>query len=313
MIKLSETITNLRVKGGLPDLLFREVLGNETPKVLFVRTHNEFIDELIGQYGTTIVPFGTTYLLNKGLDAFIKRLDLPQTTAAKDWVTLAKSLALYSCLGSLLMSMPQVRNLITQWRIGNQSYAQMIGEKKEDSKTKTNEKAVSQKYQNAILRNLSVGGLGVLASMGIGLSLAKKNVEMPRLLKLFNQHLGMEDGNLIGMGGVKAFLFWSIPSYAGYFLGSRDPYEVQELAIKYAAFLIGFFGMPKLVEPFLEKQFTKESKWIGSPENQRYLAKAFTSILALGVLPPLLNIYLTHQRIEHENKQKNQSKLKLSA
>jgi hypothetical protein len=303
MMKLSNIITHLRVNRGLPDLLFREVLGNETSKVVLVRTPNEFIDELVGQYGTTLVPFGSTYLLNKGLDAFIKRVNLPKTEVAQEWVQLSKSLALYSSLGALLMSMSQVRNLVTQWRIGDQSYAQIIGEKKESSTTEPSQRLASQRCKKAIARNLIVGGAGVVASMGIGLTCAKKNTKMPQLFKAFNQHLGLKNGDLIGMEGWKAFLFWSIPSYAGYFLAARDPYEVQELSIKYTAFLVGFFAMPFLVSPFLKKLFTQESKWFGSPENQRYLAEAFTSILALGVLPPLLNIYLTRQRIQRENKQ----------
>jgi hypothetical protein len=128
----------------MPDIVFREVTGNNIPHVAIVRNKDEFIDQSISQFGNTAAYFGTGLLMDKLLDAPLKMTGQKLEALSKPWFFLGKSLSLFSLIAAVNLATPALRNYITTKRTNTTNYAEMIGEK---SRTATQAHSVEVSLQ----------------------------------------------------------------------------------------------------------------------------------------------------------------------
>ena len=290
----------------LADWMACELVGNATPKVLLVRTKAEMLDEALTQYGGDIVFVGGAALLNKALAHLPRLLKLPVNAATTPWLIAGRSIATLSAISTGYLALPHIRNFITLHVTGTRNYAEMIGEKTKRHKTDKEKQAEGR----ASLKKALIPLVAELAILGVTLPVTamamKKQWALPGVLKLFNKHLALKGGDIKDIPRISQYLFWGLAAYIAYGLAATDKYERQEVALKATAFTMGFQVVPKLVEPAIKgwvDKWKSVPKFIGSKANAAYGLEYLATILTLGCLPPLLNIYLTHQRIKRENEQ----------
>lgn len=313
VISPANILTALRTN-GMWDTAFREVVSNNTPHVLIVRTKDEAIDQGISQYGNTIAYFGTGLLMNKWLDklAAKKGIVFEQLgDLGKSHFKRAKSLSIFAMIASTMLAMPFLRNYVTTSRTGTTNYAEMIGETKDNG----NSKKELQKTLNGFALKF-FGALAVGATLSVTawkklmkpLKLAQTAgtalKELPKFWKWFNKHLGLQHNDFKNFNEWGAFAFWTIPTYSGLFAGARDFYELKELALRFAAFNFAFFIFPKTFEKGLDKLVTHlkvpNTKVFGPPQNIAYLGKVVSGMILCSAIPTVVNIYLTRQRVKRD-------------
>lgn len=152
----------------------------------------------------------------------------------------------------------------------------------------------------------------------------KAALTLSQRLRNLPKHLLIENGSFDKFGGWPALLFWGVPAYGGWIHASRDPYEKKEQLLKFANFTLSFFGPALILNRFFKKQsqqkfpelkneFTNAAirkTYTRNPEKMNRALKLWatknglslvSSIIFLGTLPQLLNIYLTKRRIEKQH------------
>lgn len=152
----------------------------------------------------------------------------------------------------------------------------------------------------------SFGLASTAVTLGVAATALHKGWQAPKLLETLHHHLGLPGGDFLKLPDLPTLLFWSIPTYGAYLSAASDRYEVKELVLKFGVFCVGFFGFPKLVEPCLVKQAAKvgHHPWLGGPENIAYAGQFAASTLVLGCAPPIMNIFLTHWRVQRDEQRK---------
>ena len=294
------------------DIAAREIAGNNTPHVIIVRTPEERVEQIISQFGNSGVFFGGGLLLSKLADFAQNRLLRSATQDATHWAHLGRSFGLYGLLGSLMYSSSQFRNWVTLKRTGTIDFSDMIGETnhkaKQEDQTQQVEAAKAECVRK-IKRNVFIGS-GILAGgLALGHSLGALKVALPSVLRKeipllkgsFLNAVGLSQGKFSKLPDVGALLCWTLPTYAGLFVGSRDEYEKKETALRFGAFLLSFFLMPNVVEAGIEKVLASHpSKFFGSGKNLAWLAKLATSFVMCGSMPTVVNFGLTRMRVRQK-------------
>jgi hypothetical protein len=307
-------LTSIRTN-NLYEWMATELAGNATPKVVTVRSKAEMLDEALTQYGGDLLFVGGAVAISKALPAIYKKAGISLSGEAKAWFIATNSIASLGYLACGYLALPFLRNAITLKATGTRNYAEMIGEHK---KQKQDEQALHQemnKYLKTALLPLSIAGSLIVGSAILMAVASKKQWKAPEFVHWFNDHLGLKDkrfagqfdGDFSAIPRVSRFLFWGAAAYTAYGLAATDNHERYEVALKAAAFTLGFEVMPKLVEPLIEKKIAeacadgwKIPAFIGDKENLEFVCKYIVSVITLGLLPPALNIYLTHQRVLKE-------------
>jgi hypothetical protein len=299
----------------LADLLAREIVVNETPKVLITRTKDERLDEAWGQYGTSIPTFGVSL----GAEALFKQLEKPLGLAAlkgaeATWYKLGKSLGLYSAIASTFMGMVYVRNVITASRIGAQSYKNLVGEgSQQEAKAVSNEdtEQFKSKFKRWARHVFTAGAVGLVGFPLLGLALTKAKVPVGAMAQALDKHWSLPNGKLVDMKRWPQFWVWAVPGMAAYISASRDKYENKELYLKLAAMLTGMFVIPHTTEKWLEGWAAKGGHFplVGNRANAAYMGKCLTSLIFLSATPTLANIFLTHSRVKRDEEKAKQQAL----
>lgn len=309
---LAPIINYLRVN-KMPDIVFREITGNNIPHVAIVRNKDELIDQSICQFGNTAAFFGTGLVLDKVFEGVRKMVKTPLTPKNTQLYHFGKSLAIYSAISSILLAMPQFRNFVTTKRTHTTQYADMIGEDK--SKT-ANQDSAGQKeaqllasYRNKVLKTLGVGLGGALGLGALTLGAAKAQFKLPWLLRPVHRLIGLEKGQFKNFSPLSAVLFWVTPTFSGFLMGARDIYELKEIALRFAAFNFAFFVFPITIEKAIDRGVRKlKPTWLlGPSKNIAYMGKFFTSLALCSAIPTVVNIYLTRQRVARDKQKQNKA------
>lgn len=148
----------------MPDIVFREITGNNIPHVAIVRNKDEFLDQSMSQFGNTAAYFGTGLLMDKALNAVPKLARLQLNQATKHWFFLGKSLSIFSLIAAVNLATPFLRNYITTKRTGTTNYAEMIGEKVRNGIDKQTLDAKMKEDKNRFFKTVGIG-LAISASI----------------------------------------------------------------------------------------------------------------------------------------------------
>lgn len=285
----------------MQDIMFREIAGNNIPHALFVRNKDEMIDQSLTQFGNTAAFFGTGYALDKGIDAWSKRLYKSGLTAAQtNWLHLGKSMGILGLIASFMIASPFLRNYITAKRLGTTDFTQIVGERKrsDDEASVAKANAEGRHYLKVFGAVLGVGAAITAASLGLTHLLIKRGAGFGKVANGALKYLGLDNGKFNNLKDIPAFVFWAIPTYAGFITASRDHFEGKEIALRFGAFTAAFFVLPKAVEKGLQFAFKGRPVLGIPPNNMAYMGKFISSIVFCSAIPALVNIYLTRKRVQ---------------
>jgi len=306
---LATAINFLRVN-KMPDIVFREITGNNIPHVAIVRNKDELIDQSICQFGNTAAFFGTGLVLDKVIDGVRKLARVPLTPKNTSLYHFGKSLAIFSAISSILLAMPQFRNYVTTKRTHTTQYADMIGEdKNKNALGQQHEAQLLAKYRNKVVKTLSAGLAGSLGLTALTLMATKRKMALPWLLRPIHRWIGLQNGKFKNFSPLSAVLFWVTPTFSGFLMGARDIYELKEIALRFAAFNFAFFIFPITIEKAIDRGVRKlKPTWLlGPSKNIAYLGKFFTSLALCSAIPTVVNIYLTRQRVARDKQKQLQA------
>ena len=281
----------------------RELVGDVGPHILISRTADERIDTSVIQLTNTLLPFGLGYGLDKLYNKLQPLMNPLKTDLQHQWFGLGKSLALFAALTAVPIANAFIRSWVTLKRTGKDSFINMVGETSSENEKATHQSAKQNKlnqYRNRILGIWAAGAVASATIFGITQSLIRKAPQMGTIAKTLTEHLGLKDGKFEFFGGPKRLprvLFWGIPIYAGLFAASRDEFEFKELVLRFGAFLLAFFELPNWVKKQAEKRAPKSMiRMLGSKANFGVVAEFIATTIGFATIPPLINIFLTHQR-----------------
>jgi hypothetical protein len=296
------------------EVLAKEVVGINAPKIAVTRDQDERIDVAVNEVGNTLGYFGGGWALNHAADVLLR--DVAKTHPER--FVLGKSIALFAPLTAFMWGMPFLRNYVTAARIGVSDFARIIGKGTQAESASGNPASKSPNdYLRTFATAMAVGaGIG-LAGLGWtrmaqtikpagqlldvtirGLQSIRNIPELwlygKRSRNLF-EHLTLGSGHvdskgfMSGMNDTHAMLFWGAPAYAGWYCAARDQHERRETAIKFGTFTASFFAVPALAEHLLEKGLKLGPKTV-------YGAKFGSALTALaGTL--FFNIWLTNRKV----------------
>ncbi len=316
---------------GVWDTMTKEVVGINAPKIAVTRTNTERLDVAVSEIGNTIGAFGTGYLLDQALGKTFKSAQAAGGNAAR-WAVLGRSGAMFSAIFAIMWAMPFIRNYITAKRTGSVKFTDVIGAKGLQKNPQEDVQGAIQGYRNRALAILGLGALGVLAAAGGALLAIRRGSGLGVFKGLFGnetlaRNLLLKNGSFGDFGGMKALLFWGVPAYGGWIQASRDPYEKKEQLLKFGNFVACFFGPQLLFDKYFHGKFKNllpegvEATYKGITEALKTAAEGpgrarlqealkfwkvkslgglLTSIVLLGVMPPLINIWLTGQRVRRD-------------
>lgn len=313
---------------GVWDTMTKEVVGINAPKIAITRTNTERLDVAVSEIGNTIGAFGTGLAMDRFLG---KAFSGAQAAGGKSaqWAVLGRSTALFSAIFAIMWAMPFIRNYVTAKRTGNVNFTDVIGAKGIVRSSERDVQDAVAGYRNKALGILGLGLAGAVAGAGGAMLAIRRGAGLGVLTKLFsngwlNRNLLLKNGSFNDFAGLKALLFWGVPAYGGWIHASRDPYEKKEQLLKFGSFVGSFFGPQLLFDRYFKGKFARllpdgveatykdmTAALAKAPGNARLqealkfwkiksLGGLATSILLLGVTPPLINIWLTSRRIRRD-------------
>ncbi len=292
----------------------RELAGDVLPHIVIARTWDEVVDTSVIQLTNTLLPFGLGYGLSRFYDGIQKQIQPLETKLAKQWFYLGKSLALFGFLAAIPVANAFIRNWVTAKRTGTDGFIEVVGEKSVGFQSEAEQQKLKQKIKSQehhIVGIWSAGAMTSLAIFGLTQLAIKRKLPFGKIPSVLSKYIGLSKGkfenfpkpdkSLFGKIALPPILFWGLPIYAGLFSASRDQFEFKELVLRFATFLTSFFILPRLAKDVMVKrapEFLK--KKLGSAENAGVLTEFVATSILFAVLPPLVNIYLTHQRVKKE-------------
>ena len=195
-------------------------------------------------------------------------------------------------------------------------FASVIGGS--ENKQQADVESAKKDYLKKAAIAIGLGAAGtVLATLGGKLAI-KNGKELGQRAWQFVEKWGLKNGSINDFTGLRAVLFWGVPGYAGWMHASRDKHERKETLVKFAAFVFSFLVPQKLLGKSYANKFKNllgegveathkniTQKLSGEAQqtalkhwrNKNLLGLA-SSIVLLGTLPLLLNIYLTKKRMQ---------------
>lgn len=317
------------------EMMAKEVVGINAPKIAITRSNDERVDVAVSELGNTAGTFAGGLAANRAVNRILKKGLSQSGTQAAKIATAGSSLAFFSVLFSFMWAMPFLRNYITTRRTGSTQFTQVIGGG-QDKQAQDPElvKAALKDYRNKTVAIFGLGAAGaVLSVLAARAGLAGK-AGMQNLAKL-PAWLVMDKGLFKNINWQQQLLFWGVPAYGGWIHASRDNFERKEQLLKFGAFVGAFFGPGALLNKIYGPRFaalgvekpslanivnklgnvgenaglseilsaTKAAPQ-GSPLQKavrhwrnKNLWGIGSSIVLLGVLPQVLNIYLTKRRM----------------
>jgi hypothetical protein len=168
---------------------------------------------------------------------------------------------------------------------------------------------------NSLTRPL-VNGFNQLLAKGdatspLGKMLSSNKLRLADLLDkhmLFGGEAFLKDPSkrsFLNLTNPGAFAFWVLPTYSGYFTGSRSPLELMEAIIKFLNFTGSFFFMPSIIEgkvmPLLQKGLPALAKNKDFIEDARFIVKQGAGIGSI-VGTTLAYQGISHLALKRENK-----------
>lgn len=296
------------------DIAVREMVGNNTPHVLIVRTPEERTEQLITQFGNSSVFFGGGFLISKLMEFAQNKVFKNVVGDGLKWVNLSRAFALYATLGSFMVASPQFRNWFTLKKTGKLNFSEMIGETRSTQSEADRQKLVAKKrkqYVSNIQKTLITGAGLTLGILGLGAMAVRSGRAIPAWMEKtipvlkgnFLEKVALKDGLFKNLPDVGAVLCWALPTYAGFFFGSRDKYEKLEIGIRFGVFMTSFFLLPNAMRSMIEKPLKNvTTQFFGSGKNLAWLAKFATSSILCSAMPSFVNIALTHWRVMRDKK-----------
>lgn len=306
------------------DTAVKEVVGINAPKILTTRSAEERKDTFYSEIGNTVGFFGSGLALNTLLNKTLPTKAMQhRNPLAYQYGVLGRSAALFSAAFSIMWAMPFIRNYLTAKQTGSVEFTQVIGARKADVKNPNLHHALSD-YQMKAATILGLGLTGVLLSVGGAKLGIQRQWGKAGLEKLFQNPKGwihkltLKNGDFAHFAGLPALLFWGVPAYGGWIHASRDSYERKEQLLKFAGFVAGFFGPAVALNRYFQNKFKAvvgnadvamaykdiTTKLTGPVQKKalnvlavRVGTSLLSSILLLGTLPQLINIYLTRKRL----------------
>jgi hypothetical protein len=317
---------------GFPivDTMLKEVVGINLPKVAVTRSKDERRDAFYSEFGNTVGFFGAGVALDQlGIRILNPQTLKKQGAFAARWGVIGRSAALFSTIFAILWAMPFVRNYLTARQTGSVNFTQVIGARQSNQFPNPDLQKPLAEYKRKALTILGLGLVGsAFALGGARLAVAKKWGRQTvnrwfRNKQGWVHNLVLKDGRFANFAGLPALLFWGVPAYGGWIQASRDNYERKEQLLKFFNFTACFFG-PALA---LQKYYKKKLQTVAGPKaelsyqyiNQHlggtireqalkiWAAKGgfslLSSIVLLGTMPQLINIYLTKRRLARAQEQ----------
>lgn len=338
---LAKGIAFLRER-NMTNIAFREVVGDNLPHTAIVRTTDEAIDQGIIQFGNSAAMFGGGMLYSKALEFASKKLYPSLSQHATAWLHLGRSFALFAVLGSYVFSSSKLRNYITMQRTASLNYTDFIGETNAGSDRQSPEyqqKLKQAKHNNlSFFRNSLLAGAGLsLAFLGFSHGLIRWKTPFPKLLTpgwlikssevvhnklswfprlskeslglFIKEGVGLKHGQFEHLAVWGANLCWVLPTFSGLLLGSRDGYEKKEIGLRFAAFNVNFFILPKLMDKLIGQiPVEKIPKLLGHgadrAKNLGWVAEFLTTAALCSAMPSVINIFLTHKRVTTDEAKK---------
>ncbi len=305
-------------KNPTQNMYAREMVGDVLPHIAIARTADERIDTSVIQLTNTLGPVAGGYGLSKLYDLIQNKVQPLKTQVAKNWYHFGKSMALLGFVASIPIANAFIRNWVTVKRSGKTGFIDMVGEK--DTKLSGAEKKQKahkklKEYGQNIGKILGVGAVVSAGLFGLTQLAIKKQWKFGKAVSKLHNYIGLPQGKFenfaspakepFGFVQLPTILFWGLPIYAGLFSASRDEFEFKELVLRFLTFITAFFLGPKLIRKQIEKHFEKKTpkaleKVFGNNKNVGMIAELITTSILFAVLPPLVNIVLTRNRVKKE-------------
>lgn len=282
------------------DVLFRDIIGENAPRALIVRTKDEFVDKGMFELGSAASFFGGGYLLNSVFNKLLPAAS-SLTKHQQQWMNLGRTFGIMGPIATALIALPFFRNYMTTKRTGKMDYSDVIGEKACAKHHNANEvqHAIQHHWDNT--KKVSLIGLGLSAALSAAcLLMFKKKVPFSPTAKAISNWVGLKGGQFKHLADHLSFLWWSVPTFIGLFGASRDKNELFENGVHFLAFNASFFVMPNLMKKWASNMAFLKHLPHTTQENTKYLIKFLTSTALCAVLPNAANIWLTHRRAKHE-------------
>ncbi len=177
---------------------------------------------------------------------------------------LGKSIGASLFIASTLIATTYLRNYRTIKRTGFSDYKKIVGLEGDIQPTpedKVKADKAAKKNLN-IIKGLMAGGtalwigtmgaFGLMAKRGNPKLFSESGVFKPDRLANWMKHwsfVGKNSNQINGLFNSKkqTLWVWGIPSFAGWFLGCRDKYELVEQTSKFATFWAGYIGTPMFI------------------------------------------------------------------
>ncbi len=285
-------VTICRTEDERKDVLFNEITQGATVFISlpFFSPMANWIQEKFYQgkdiTGKDLKLFNATALLKAekaGGAQQVRRLKI---------LKLGKSFGVSVMTAAALMAITYYRNYYTIKRTGFSDYKQVVGlggggTPTPEEKIKADKAAQKNldiiKYLmtgGAIVGLLGMGGAAVLARKANRIFRQDGTFTLKKLDHWLNdtfKHWALvgknnDQINSVFKSSKQTLWVWGVPSYAAWILACRDKYEVVEQLSKFATFVAGYIGVPKLTQWVRGK--LDKSGWLNPKEILPTLAKA---------------------------------------
>ncbi|MBY0405277.1 MAG: hypothetical protein K2X66_15365, partial [Cyanobacteria bacterium] len=348
-------------------VLVSKILGNMMPRIAITRSWDEKKEVAFNEVTQTAGFFLTLPIASKlfnpiqgwfsGISSDLIKMKndeaftkvsgeaLQQLKMAK----LGKSMGVSAVIACLMLMMPYWRNYRTIERTGFSDYKKVValgGKQIPTEEDRKQAKIANQRNLHwiktflgmaAATSLLTMAGAGLIARRGTKMLAEGGLLNPTRLGALFKDwaFVGKNSNqfNAIEKSVKQTFWVWGVPSFAGWFAGCRDAYEVVEQTVKFATFILGYVATPKIFKGLMEwkdqkllKPFTNEAGKIVLPSydkiihqiskenqplaesllkhlNNRKTVSLVGNLFAIGVLPIIFNVYFSAWRYNRENQE----------
>ncbi len=324
-------------RNPLAELVVKDVLGFNIPKIAFTRTWKERFDAATLELSNTSITLLSSLVLPRLLRTPARILSgspvaglvgkpLEAMSARTKLARLAVSFGFMFPFATAFWAAAFFRNWLTIKRTKTANFENLIGLDSGNALKGKRSAEEEMRYQMGMVKKImALGvGLGALAMTGFGLAArgAKGKALGAGMNWLFTK-FALQGKNADQVNkGLATLVFWLLPAYGGWIHASRSKNELWEQSIKAANGMMWFsFFTPYVVDPLFKKPFEKLTGIKGDIPSYEAIAKKFKgpvqeqltrlknrqfglglaiTILLLGTTPQLLNIFLTKRRFDRE-------------
>ena len=298
-------------KRPLAELLFKDVMAFNVPKIALTRTWDECADTATLELANSAI----TLLSSLSVPPVVRRpvswlsgipLHELKNTVSKQATTPVKLARLGASFGflfpfaSAFWAVPFARNLLTLQRTQSANFESIIGFENPDSNQPKRSFEEEKRYQKNMAWRIFLGGMSLGAASVVGFSLGARRAAAatqegsktwvanllenrhPKLWQKFfdGYDLKGDSANQVAPGGAQ-LIFWGIPAYLGWVHAARGKNERRERTLQAINGVFWFFFGSK-VKVVLFNRTDSKRKEAGEPE---FWKKEFLEKLAGKTLP----------------------------